>query len=50
MIYSLSLNDKQKSFNETWEKAYEAKNIFLQLQDEERKAETTFMFGVIYRK
>ena len=50
MIASLYLNDKQKSFNETWEKAHEAMNIFLQLQDEEGKAETTFMLGMICRK
>lgn len=47
MIASIYLNDKQKSFGETWEKAHEAMNIFLQLHDEEGKAETHFLLGMI---
>ena len=50
MIAGLYLNDKLKSFEETWEKAHEAMNIFLQLQDWEGKAEATFLFAMIIRK
>lgn len=50
MIASIYLNDKHKSFGETWEKAHEAMNLFLQLHDEEGKAETHFLLGMICRR
>ena len=50
MISGLYLNDKLKSFEETWEKAHEAMNIFLELEDWEGIAETNFLFAMIIRK
>ena len=50
MIASLYLNDKTKSYTETWEKAYKAMNLFIDLEDKEGKAETNFLLDIIISK
>ena len=47
MIAGLYLNDKLKSFEDTRNKAYEAMNIFLELEDWEGKAEANFLLAMI---
>lgn len=50
MIASLYLNDKDKSHDDVWEKAHEALNMFVNLQNREGRAESNFLLGMILRK
>ena len=50
MIASIYLNDKHKEYEEVWEKAREALNMFIDLNNLEGRAEAHFLIGMLFKK
>ena len=51
MIGSMYLNDKDKSYEDCWEKAHQVLNMFINLNNKEGIAEANFLLGmIIYKK